>query len=120
MVSLIISHTIHNDANHHFFLFDARFSNHDCKSNQGIVGYSFVAMLVVEKSVPVQKIEEESCRDAFVTVTETVVLGDEIKEVGSFLFQRRIDIFVAKTLINRQIPALILRIFVSITNIVQI
>ena len=86
MVSLIISHTIHNDANHHFFLFDARFSNHDCKSNQGIVGYSFVAMLVVEKSVPVQKIEEESCRDAFVTVTETVVLGASNSSLDSSYF----------------------------------
>lgn len=100
MKRLIVSHTIHDDANHHFFLFDARFSNHDCKCNQGIVGYPFVAVFIVEESVPVQEIEEQSCCDAFVAVTETVVLGDEIKEVGSLLFQRRIDIFADKTLIN--------------------
>lgn len=49
-----------------------------------------------EQPVSLEEVEEQGARDALIAVEKTVVLDDEIEEVGSLLLCRRIELLPLK------------------------
>lgn len=61
-----------------------------------MVGYAFLTFSVIQDAV--EEVKKQSCRYTLVAIVKTVVLGDEIKQIGSFLFHRWIDILSCEVL----------------------
>ena len=68
------------------FLFRLAFSNQQGQGDQCIIGQALAAVGTIEDVVGVQEIDEEGRSDSLVAVAESMVLDDEIEQVGSFLF----------------------------------
>lgn len=52
-----------------------------------MVGYSLVTVFIIKNTILVKEIEEDGGCDTFVPITETVILGNEVKEIGRFFFK---------------------------------
>lgn len=100
LMQTMVLDAVYNDAYHHFFFFCPRFSNHDGKCYKGMVCDTFTAIFIIENTVLVKEIKEYGSCNTFVSVTEAVVLGDKIKEIGCFFFKGRVNIFTSKTLVD--------------------
>lgn len=56
-------------------------------ATKGMVSDTLAAVFIIENAILVKEIKEYGGCNTFVPVTETVVLGDEVKKVGCFFFE---------------------------------
>ena len=83
--SVILVDEVDDDFNHCVLFLSAAFCYHKGKGDEGVVGYALCAVFGVENAIAVEEPQEQCGCDAFVAVTERVVLGNEIQEHGGFL-----------------------------------
>ena len=76
------------------------FGYHEREGDEGAVGDAFGTILTVENAVVVHKPKEQSSGDSFISVTEGMVLGDEIEQHGSLLLYTGIEVHTVEGLID--------------------
>ena len=79
MLSIVFVDQVYYHFHHDILFLCSAFGNHERKGDEGAVGDAFGTILTVENAVVVHKPKEEGSCNAFVTVTEGMVLGDEIE-----------------------------------------
>jgi hypothetical protein len=85
---------------HYIFLFCATLSNHERQSDQRIVIQKARTVSTVKNPIVFQKPKEQKRCDAFVAVTERVVLDRQVKQIGCLFLDTRIEITPAEGLVN--------------------
>ena len=82
-ISLIfLINKIDDDFDHCVFFFGAAFGDHEGEGNEGVVGDALGSVLIIKDAVAIEEPQEQCGGNAFVTVAEGVVLGNEIQEHG--------------------------------------
>lgn len=84
--SVVLIDQVDDDFNHRVLFFGAAFGNHESERDKGVIGDTLGAVLIIKDAIAVEKPQEQCGGNAFVTVAERMVLGDEIQEHGCFLF----------------------------------
>ena len=79
MLSIVFVDQVHYNLYHDILFLCLVFGYHERKGDECAVGDAFGTILTVENAVVVHKPKEEGSCNAFVTVTEGMVLGDEIE-----------------------------------------
>ena len=100
MLSIVFVDQVHYNLYHDILFLCSAFGYHERKGDECAVGDAFGTILTVENAVVVHKPKEEGSCNAFVTVTEGMVLGDEIEQHGSLFFYTGVEVHTAKGLID--------------------
>ena len=100
MLSIVFVDQVHYNLYHDIFFLCSAFGYHERKGDEGAVGDAFGTILTVENAVVVHKPKEEGSCNAFVTVTEGMVLGDEIEQHGGLLLYTGIEVRTVEGLID--------------------
>ena len=79
MLSIVSVDQVYYHFYHDILFLCSAFGYHEREGDEGAVGDAFGAILTVENAVVVHKPKEEGSCNAFVTVNEGMVLGDEIE-----------------------------------------
>ena len=85
MLSIAFVDQVHYNLYHDILFLCSAFGYHEREGDEGAVGDALGAVLTIKNAVVVHKPKKQSCSDAFVTVTEGMVLGDEIEQHGGLL-----------------------------------
>lgn len=80
---IILVNEVDDDFDHGVFFFGATFGNHQGEGDEGVVGNTLGAVLIIKDAVAVKEPQEQCGSNAFIAVAEGVVLGNEIQEHGS-------------------------------------
>ena len=100
IVSIVLINQVHHNLRHYIFLFCATLSNHERQSDQRIVIQKARTISTVKNPIVFQKPKEQKRCDAFVAVTERVVLDRQVKQIGCLFLDTRIEITPAEGLVN--------------------
>ena len=100
MLSIVFVDQVYYHFHHDILFLCSAFGYHEREGDEGAVGDAFGAILTVEDAVVVHKPKEEGSSNAFVTVTEGMVLGDEIEQHGSLLLYTGIEVHTVEGLID--------------------
>ena len=79
---VVLVYQVYNDLHHHVLLLRAAFGYHEREGDQSVVGYALRAVRVVEDTVTSHEPQEKSSGNAFVAVSERMVLRDQVEQHG--------------------------------------
>ena len=92
MLSIVFVDQVYYHFHHDILFLCSAFGYHEREGDEGAVGDAFGTILTVENAVVVHKPKEQSSGDSFISVTEGMVLGDEIEQHGSLLLYTGIEV----------------------------
>ena len=79
LLIVVFVYQIDNNLHHHVFFFRPALGNHQREGNEGTVSDALAAVRMIENVIIVKEPEEQRGGNAFVTITERVVLRDKIE-----------------------------------------
>lgn len=83
---------VHDDAHEDVFILRAALGNHQGQRHQRTVGHARQAVRLQQGAIAIEEPEEQRRRNALVPIEERVVLDQQIKQLGCFLFETRIQL----------------------------
>lgn len=85
MFLIILVYEVNDDFDHGVLFFGAAFGDHQSEGNEGVIGNSLGTVFIIKDTITIEEPQEQGGGNAFVAVTEGMVLGDKIQEHGGFL-----------------------------------
>ena len=99
LLIVVFVYQVNNNFYHNILLFCSALGNHQRESNEGAIRYALASIWMIENVVIVKEPKEQRSGNAFVSVAERVVLGNEIEQHSCFLLHAGIEFFPAKSLV---------------------
>ena len=94
-----MSYQVDYHFNHSVLLFWSAFCNKQCQGDECGIVNALVVHVVIEDAVLIHKPKEQGSGNALIAVTETVVLGNKVKEHGGLLLYCWIEFLTVESLI---------------------
>lgn len=79
IVSIVLINQVHHNLRHHVFFLRAALGNHQRQGDQRVVVQQARTIGTVENPIVLQKPKEQEGGDAFVAITERMVLNRQIE-----------------------------------------
>jgi len=92
---------IDNHCDHDLPFIGFALGNQQGKRNQRVVSDAFLALVVIQEIVALQKPDKNRGGDTLVAVGERMVLDDEVQQVGGFFFDAGIQFLAVEGLVDR-------------------
>ena len=90
---------IDHDLHHHVLLLGLTISYNQRESDKSFICKAFRTVRTIEDAVIIEEPQEERSSNTLVPVAKRVILRDQIKQHGGFLFYAGIEFFTAKGLV---------------------